>query len=94
MNIHMITVLNVTGNDVVEHRTVGWKRMLTMAADFVEHNVMDIHDDYFEYVVIEEIEEGLSPAAEKEYWFKWKDGKYAECKKPKEIETYSNFWRL
>ncbi len=94
MNIHIITVLNVGGDDVTAHKVAGWKRYLTMAADFVEHNVADIHDAFFEYAVVEEVEEGLFPVTEKEYWFKWKDGKYVTCAKPAEIESLKEFWRL
>jgi hypothetical protein len=69
-------------------RAVGFYHKLQDAITAIENNFCDIYDDdYYPFVVIEEIYEGTYPLISnisKEYWFKWnvKKDKYCKSRKP------------
>ena len=61
------------------------------AVETVLENRCDIWEFSYDYVVIEEIGEGIHGYCYKRAWFKWDDGNYIPIKEPKEVEHIINF---
>lgn len=66
--------------------TFGWYANLNSALDAVVNNKCDIHECVYQYMVIEEVKEGIFGMAIKEWWFKWNKNKrkFLSIQKPKE----------
>lgn len=53
------------------------------AMEVVLNNYTDIHENYYNWTVIEKIPEGIFPIQkEKSQWFKWDSDKYKHSDKP------------
>ena len=76
-------------------RTWGWFKDLKIAQECVESNALDMHENQYNHIVIEQVKEGMvTNIPEKEFWYEWKDGKYIESTKPKEYENIIGFWGI
>ena len=72
---------------------VGWFDNLDEASCAVENNFEDIHDDFYDYAIIEKIEPGIFNVEIDRILYKWNpnlDG-YEQIDIPEEIEKSSNF---
>ena len=69
-------------------RTFGWYSELQNALTSVEKNQGDLREYLYNYIVIEEIPEGVWGIALGEWWFKWnkKKNTFVPIRKPK--KTY------
>lgn len=70
-------------------RTPGWFFDLNTAVECVTNNWGDIFETVYEYALIEQLPEGLYPQGRKgyaEHWFRWTEGGYKPCDRPKELE--------
>lgn len=83
----IFTICGMTGLlSTNDRRTFGWYAKLNGALDAVVKNKCDLHECYYQYVVIEEVKEGVFGMAIKEWWFKWNKNKrnFFSIQKPKE----------
>lgn len=83
----------VNTNRISERRTFGWFAELYDANCAVRYNRCDIHECYYNYAVIEEINQGIFGMAVKEWWWKWdkKQQRYLSINKPKKFKQLTNF---
>jgi hypothetical protein len=71
-------------------RTFGYFHDLDNAISAVENNYADMQERLYNYIVIEELSEGVHSFVEKEYWYNWvgerslseNSGKWVLCEKP------------
>lgn len=97
--MYFITVLeNVEANDMYmaefgDFRTWGYYSEYDRAATAVRANVTDLHEDCYEYAVIEKIGCDLCPIVEERQWFKWDKDKhmYFEIEEPESVKRITNF---
>ena len=59
-----------------DHRTFGYYPHKEWAVEDLHSNNLDIHEDMYEYAVIEKIPMGLYQLAEETTYFKWDDDKH------------------
>ena len=65
---------------------------LEEAKHVVKKNICDIHEDYYKYAVIEDVEPGLYKSCDSTpIFFKWEDGGYKEIDKPTELKVFFGF---
>lgn len=83
MSIYTITTLKSVLNNNIENfessesRTIGYYNDFSSAEKVVLNNSFDIHEYYYDYVVIEEIQEGVYRSfCKNSSWYKWLNGKY------------------
>ena len=83
----------VSPEQYTDQRCFGFYSSLSDAACAVETNRCDIFENYYKYVVIEEINEGIHPAVVSEYWFEWDavKQKYMGTYRPLCVGNYCNF---
>lgn len=76
-----------------EFRCFGFYSSLSDATCAVETNRCDIFENYYKYVVIEEIDLGIHPFVESEHWFEWDEveQKYISTDRPLCAKNYCNF---
>lgn len=84
-------------------RCFGFFNNLDRAIKAVEDNECDLEEYYYDYIVIEEFDEGIHPRAKQELWYMWDEplkrwmaGKASlcPCEKPKlfgSVATLVNF---
>lgn len=91
--MYFVTVFKVDETDDMLDclRVIGYFHKLKDAKNAIKHNAGDIHEDSYNYAVIEDIEEGIYPVADKIqfYWFNGK--KYEEAEPPYCADTITNF---
>jgi len=83
---------------IISSRTRGWFADLESAKECVENNDADIHEEEFDYALIEKIADGVMFGFEvpEEHWYRWeevplRDGQYISCEKPKEYDRVCFF---
>jgi hypothetical protein len=96
MSNELKTIFTLTVVNVVPEKSGGciaWYASRDNALDAIESNLGDIHEGYFNYAVIEEVEEGQGCIAKVVAWFHWdKDySKWMECERPKEFDGVCNW---
>ena len=72
-------------------RCVGWFDNFDEANNAVENNFSNMHDDMFEYVVIEKIESGILVVDSEQYVYKWNGEGYINIETPNAMINVSNF---
>ena len=74
-------------------RTFGWYSNLKDACKDVKNNMGELWEYAYDYIVIEEVKEGVWGMAIKEWWFKWNRKKKAffSIRKPKETISIVNW---
>lgn len=94
---YFITTLNLEddgrGIYITRSRTVGFYNSFEKAEKAVENNYGDIYEcGYYNYAVIENIEEGLYQYDFKGKWYRWNEDNdaFERCERPNRIED-SNF---
>lgn len=89
---YLVTTLN---NEKTPGRCVGMFLTLGEAQSIVEQNTCDIHENSYDFVVVEDVAFGLYPAILSEYWYHWeqKNGveQYVQCEKPGHLSHITNF---
>lgn len=71
-------------------RTFGYYLNFTDAFEAVKNNYADMQECLYNYLIIEELHEGIHSLVGKEYWFSWvgekslgeNSGKWVACEKP------------
>lgn len=97
--MYFITVVDIynetESSKYVEYnsRCVGYYAWLDDAVEAIKNNFSDIKRTICDYVVIEQIEEGIHEMRKEETWFKWNDEDelYEPADKPEEIQNPNNF---
>lgn len=78
--------------DMGIQRTFGYYDNFDHADEALRQNCCDIHETIYHYAVVEKIDAGIHPIAEKRWFYKYdkeKDGFYP-IEEPKEFEHYIN----
>lgn len=72
---------------------IGFYSDFNVARNVVVNNICDIHEQTYEYCVIESFGEGIYETSTNEVWFEWINSKkcYVECEKPKSFMSTKNF---
>lgn len=77
---------------IEESRTIGYFLTLEAAKRVVKNNICDIHEDYYKYAVIEEVEPGLYSSTEsKSFWYRWTTNGYRRIQKPSQLSQVVGF---
>jgi len=71
--------------------TVAWYSDRDAALNDIECNKGSIDENWYSYLVLEEVNEGLVTKCKELAWFKWDNGFWIECDKPKEFEGVVNW---
>lgn len=79
---YIYTVTQIKDIDEIGASTVGWFTSLKRAKGLVERNACDLHEMYYNYIVIEKVEDGMYSGPHEEYWYRWFDGKWISIEKP------------
>jgi len=91
MKIYAVTLIyngndNSFSNHEHKQRCIGFVATLEKALDAVKTNQGDMHECLYNYVVVEEVSDGLwfHDIGSNEYWFEWDEvnQKFVECNKP------------
>ena len=78
--------------EIEESRTIGYFLTLEDAKRVVKNNICDIHEDYYRYAVIEEVEPGLYSSTEsKSFWYRWTARGYRRIQKPSQLNQVVSF---
>lgn len=85
--------LNVELPDrIARSRLVAWFPKPGRAREVVMGNEGDIYEcGHYNYCVIEEVQPGLYPHVDREFWFQWRDKGYVQISKPKWLKNSINF---
>jgi len=67
------------------HRTFGFYKEHHDAVEAVIENRCNMHECLYNYLVLENFEEGIHPLATAEEWYRW-DGRWVPCSKPTDLE--------
>ena len=88
-------VATIQGLDIKYERTVGYFLTLEDAREVVEKNRCDIHENCYDYAVIEEVEPGLYSAdfCSNVIFYKWdnENNQYVEVNRPSEWKDLCGF---
>lgn len=78
---------------IISSRTWGWFKKFKDAKQCVKENCTDMHEFEYNYLVIEETEEGFLFLT-KEHWYEWdtKAAKWKKSTKPEELKNVVCFW--
>ena len=57
--------------DEKDIRTFGFFNDYETCVLALHNNWVDMHECYYQYAVVEEVNEGIHPKVESYYWFKW-----------------------
>ena len=78
--------------EIEDSRTIGYFLTLEDARKVVRNNLYDIHENYYKYAVIEEVEPGLYSSTEsKSFWYRWTTRGYRRIQKPSQISQIVGF---
>ena len=80
---------NLTSNS--KNRTFGWYPKFLDAEKAVRKNCCNIYEFQYDYMVIEEIPEGVFGLRKQEWWYKWNGKEFIKINKPQEIFNVVNF---
>ena len=81
-------------DEISDSRTFGFYSDFESCEEALNKNYMDMHEFYYYTAVVEEIDEGIHPHAEREFWFVWdeeREGFYRTENKPDWSEGWVNF---
>ena len=76
-----------------QDRCFGYFKHRRDALKAAENNWADMHECYYDLLVIEHMPEGLHPMPKEEIWFRWDDGmsKWIQIEKPTRFEHVVSF---
>lgn len=91
----VVAVHPVTGEIKTKRdcRTFGYYKGWDKAYAAVKENRCNMHECLYQYLVMENIGEGVHALANDEQWFKWTRNRWKDCKRPKELQGFTN-WAL
>jgi len=90
-SIYTITTIHsASENHPFSSGCIAWYSQRDDALNDIESNAGDMHECYFDYLVLEEVSEFQLPDAKIVAWFHWEDG-WVECERPKELEGVCNW---
>ena len=91
---YFITMVRERKNNVQSmFHCIGFYSDFNIALNIVTNNICDIHEQSYDYCVIESFCEGIYESSTKEIWFEWVNSRkcYTECEKPKSFTSTKNF---
>ena len=76
-----------------QSRTFGWFSSFELADKAVRTNQCDIYECLYQYVIIEEIADGIHGPCYREWWYKWdkEDEIFESVEKPIETKNIMNW---
>lgn len=77
--------------DIGDHRCVGFYFDKNEAETAVENNFNNIHENLYEYVIIEKMHPGVKLPDHDRKLFKWTGASYCQIKIPELLKHMSNF---
>ena len=95
--IYVVTVFQKIDNSLDssltfgDRRCVGWFESMDEADWAVTNNIADMHNNFYEYAIIERIEPGIFMVDTDRVIYQWNNDKYEKIEIPKELTTVSNF---
>ena len=87
----------ITQKDEFDIRTFGYFNNIEICIKALHENWCDMHEGYYDYAVIECINEGIHPKIDSYLWFKWNEEKngFYECEDQKhEIHKHKYAYAL
>jgi hypothetical protein len=94
--MYFITVLtspDVEADIIFEKDCIGCFSEQGDVEDIIHRQAREIHDDVYDYLVIEQFSEGIYPDSENSKWYKY-DSRihdYVKTNEPSEFKEYVNF---
>lgn len=84
---------NVLLCDFLYSRVIGWFSSKEKAIDILEHNTGNIWEGYYDYAILEKVDEGLYPHSDRPELYKYSKemNKYCRIELPKSFERFTNF---
>ena len=91
--MYFITTLQIKNNDIEDSRCVGYFSSFEKAEQIVKNNTYDLEETIYNYIVIENIPEGIYQYDQNAKWYKFNRNteKYDPCDKPKEMNHLVGF---
>lgn len=79
--------------DIGDSRVFGYFSSLEQAKNALAKNTLDMHEDYYNYAMIEEIGEGIHPEVESRHFFEYDSeiGGFIPIEEPIAFKHYTNF---
>lgn len=94
MNFFITSLCYKNGRECPDRRTFGYYSTIEKSLEAVKMNRCNMHECLYNFLVIEEIKEGIHPMVDSEYWFEWKDKGWEQlCSKPPQFNGTCN-WAL
>lgn len=93
MKIYTVTAIDEIKMPPCNSRVFGWFTELEEAQEAVNENRYDLHECLYDFIVIEQISEGIHCCASKEWWYKWdrEIRQFNPIEKPKETKFIVNW---
>jgi hypothetical protein len=79
------------GDNPYSVATIAWYSNRDDALDDIEKNAGDMHECYYDYLILEEVEEFQMPSSKVVAWFHWEQDSWTECDLPKAFEGVVNW---
>lgn len=92
--MYFITCFSNFDSEYIEDsRTFGFYENFETCKTALQENWCDMHELYYDFAVIELIDEGIHPRTESETWFRWNNerGGFFETEKPDWSSGWVNF---
>lgn len=79
--------------DIGDSRVFGYFRTLEQAKNALAKNTLNMHEYYYNYAIVEEIDEGIHPEVESRYFFEYNKelNGFLPIDEPIEFKHNSNF---
>ena len=87
-----VTAIHIKGWEW-DKRTFGWFSKMHEASRAVKYNACDMHECYYEYIVVEKFTSGIHCSAIEDYWYKWEteQDRWVPTAKPEHFDGTYNF---
>jgi hypothetical protein len=69
-------------------RTFGFFITEERAKNAVSNNEMGLHETLYDFLVVEQIDEGIYEPTTSQLWYEWIDDKWEECNAPDAVNRY------
>ena len=71
----------------------GYFRTREAAFNAVEQNAGDMYEDFYKYVIVEEVKEGIFPSSNIQWFFMYnpEEDRYVQIRKPKFLNHFCGF---
>jgi hypothetical protein len=94
----VFTITMITDTNLADKRLVTICTNIQLAIDIVEANENDIHEDTYNYAVIEEVTANTTYGipvvigSNNQIWYEWIGDQYVSVEKPREFGRLISFW--